>query len=191
MEFSVLEFQHGPVGILTNAGVDIMSNSAIKLLENNIRAYVEVRNAYDECSLEIRAVVDDMLDICRDPEAAEDERDRAISTIIEAMFPSLAADLRLTEQEALQTPEAIAFEEQMDREETGFAENVRKLMKEQGLTQEALAARVAVGQPAISNMLNRQCRPQRRTVLQFAEALGVTPRELWPSLEESGDSDGK
>jgi len=51
------------------------------------------------------------------------------------------------------------------------------------MTQEALAAKLGVGQPAISNMLNRQCRPQRRTVLRLAQALGISPEELWPGFQ--------
>jgi len=50
------------------------------------------------------------------------------------------------------------------------------------MTQEELAEKTGVGQPAISNMLNRQCRPQHRTVRRFADALGISPEELWPPL---------
>ena len=32
-------------------------------------------------------------------------------------------------------------------------------------------------------MLNRKCRPQKRTLLKVADALGVRPQELWPDLE--------
>jgi transcriptional regulator with XRE-family HTH domain len=49
-------------------------------------------------------------------------------------------------------------------------------------TQEMLAEKAGVGQPAISNMLNRQCRPQRRTIQKFAAVLGVSPDELWPGF---------
>jgi len=56
-------------------------------------------------------------------------------------------------------------------------------MARRGMTQEALAAKLGVGQPAISNMLNRQCRPQRRTVLRLAQALGISPEELWPGFQ--------
>ena len=51
------------------------------------------------------------------------------------------------------------------------------------MTQEQLAAKIGVGQPAISNMLNRQCRPQRRTVKRLATALDVSPEDLWPGID--------
>jgi transcriptional regulator with XRE-family HTH domain len=56
-------------------------------------------------------------------------------------------------------------------------------MEAQGLSQAELAAKVGIGQPAVSMMLNRACRPQRKTVLRFAEALGVRPEELWPRFQ--------
>ncbi|MGO8749957.1 MAG: hypothetical protein ACLQNE_28765 [Thermoguttaceae bacterium] len=70
-----------------------MGNSAAKLLELNIRTYIEVQNAYNACSAEIRAAVQDMLDIVRDPDATSDDKERAMSTIFEAMFPALATVL--------------------------------------------------------------------------------------------------
>jgi transcriptional regulator with XRE-family HTH domain len=73
--------------------------------------------------------------------------------------------------------------EEMDREEETFAARLRARMDERGFTQESLALKLGIGQPAISNMLNRQCRPQRRTVLRLAEALGVPAAELWPGFE--------
>lgn len=48
------------------------------------------------------------------------------------------------------------------------------------MTQDQLAEKIGVGQPAISMMLKRQCRPQKRTVQRLAEALGVAAEELWP-----------
>ncbi|MFM7038566.1 MAG: helix-turn-helix domain-containing protein [Planctomycetaceae bacterium] len=52
-------------------------------------------------------------------------------------------------------------------------------MEEKNMSQETLASLMGVSQPAISNMLNRRCRPQRRTIVRFAQALGVTEEELW------------
>lgn len=64
-----------------------------------------------------------------------------------------------------------------------FAEALHKLMRERDLTQERLGELVGVSQAAISNMLNRDCRPQRKTIEKFAEALGVSPRSLWPNYD--------
>ena len=71
--------------------------------------------------------------------------------------------------------------DEMDKEEEMFAERLRAIMEEKGLTQTQLAESLKIGQSAISNMLHRQCRPQRRTVLRIAEALGVDPGDLWPA----------
>lgn len=69
----------------------------------------------------------------------------------------------------------------LDEEEAAFAARVRKLMHEKGMTQADLAEATGVTQPAIANILNRNCRPQQRTIARFAEALEVDPSELWPN----------
>jgi transcriptional regulator with XRE-family HTH domain len=71
----------------------------------------------------------------------------------------------------------------MNEEEADFAKRLRGLMEVKGLTQAQLATVVGIGQPAVSMMLNRACRPQKKTVLRFAEALGVAPEELWPGIQ--------
>jgi transcriptional regulator with XRE-family HTH domain len=73
--------------------------------------------------------------------------------------------------------------ERMDSQEAAFANKLRDLLKNKGLTQGDLASRVGCSQPAISQMLTRKCRPQRQTILKLAAALDVHPRELWPDLE--------
>ncbi len=32
-------------------------------------------------------------------------------------------------------------------------------------------------------MLNRTCRPQKKTIVKLAEALNVQPSDLWPDIE--------
>jgi transcriptional regulator with XRE-family HTH domain len=53
------------------------------------------------------------------------------------------------------------------------------------MTQAQLADKLGLGQPAISMMLQRNCRPQKRTVVRLADALGVAPEELWPTPPRS------
>ncbi len=55
------------------------------------------------------------------------------------------------------------------------------------MSQVELAAAIGVGQPAISMMLSRNCRPQRRTVECIARALEVTPNDLWPGFRSAGN----
>lgn len=63
-----------------------------------------------------------------------------------------------------------------------FAATLARLMAERQLTQAHLAERLGVGQTAISMLLKRRCRPQRRTIGKLAEALGVPVDELWPGF---------
>ena len=51
------------------------------------------------------------------------------------------------------------------------------------MTQKGLSNRIGCSQPAISQMLNRKCRPQKKTILKLADALQVQPHELWPDIE--------
>jgi len=110
--------------------------------------------------------------------------------LADILFPNADGNgypgLDLEEAETISAPvnpEANSVLERMDREEAVFAERLRALMEAKGVTQAELAARLGIGQPAISMMLNRECRPQRRTVCRFAEALGVSPEELWPTSQ--------
>ncbi len=80
-------------------------------------------------------------------------------------------------------PRLQAIVKRMDEEEDSFALRLRKLMDDGSITQEELAKRIGVGQPAISNMLNRNCRPQKKTIMKLATALNVSPTVLWPGIE--------
>ena len=73
--------------------------------------------------------------------------------------------------------------QRMDTEEETFADRVRELMETKRISQQELAARAGCSQPAISQMLNRTCRPQKKTILKLAEALNVQARDLWPDIE--------
>ena len=167
--------------------IEPMTDAALELAgvaEQSVRTFIEVRNAYNECDPEIQTVIDEMVEICHGPEAGEDEKRMALTTIMEALYPSLSTDLLSMEKGARQSPEGKASEESLDAEEERFAKRLRKHMKACKMTQKQLAAEIRVGQPAISNMLNRQCRPQQRTVKKLAKALGVTLEDLWPGKSD-------
>ena len=149
-----------------------------------------VLHAYLEASDEIQAGIKQMLDIVYDADAHEDERVMALHTLADALFPhphdgQLGLDLEESEtlgaQHADETRQAL---DDMDREEETFARRLRSILQERGLTQVRLAEMSGVGQPAIANMLNRQCRPQRRTVVRLARALDLAPVDLWPGFVE-------
>ena len=145
--------------------------------------------AYLECSDEIQAGVRELLEVLNDPETDEDDREATLFTLADALFPKphegqLGMDLESSEQlGASVSPEMRDALEELNREEKAFAECLRAVMERRGVSQEDLARELGIGQPAISNMLNRQCRPQRLTVLRFAEALEVSPEELWPDFK--------
>ncbi|MEX0794509.1 MAG: helix-turn-helix transcriptional regulator [Pirellulaceae bacterium] len=152
---------------------------------------VDFLRAYLACDEPIRSVVRDMLEILADDEADADDRRMALTTLGEAIFPArrhgnLGFDLAEAErEEAEHDPEVKRIIQEMDTEEASFATNLASLMNDRGLSQKELAQRIGVGQSAISNMLSRECRPQRRTILRLAEALSVAPERLWASSRSS------
>jgi lambda repressor-like predicted transcriptional regulator len=145
--------------------------------------------AYLEAGDEIQSSIRDLLAIVADPNTDDDDREMTLFTLADALFPNphegkLGMDLEESEQlgasASEETREVLA---EMDREEEAFAQRLQAVMAKQGITQETLAAKLGIGQPAISNMLNRRCRPQRRTILSLSQSLGVAPEELWPGLK--------
>ncbi len=163
----------------------------LELLRQFLRRRAEEQDllrAYLECSDEAQQAVREMLQVLEEPSTSEEQRQMAISTIANALFRNPpkgedGMDLAASEGEAAGVePRRQAILKQMD-EEAGFAQRLRKLMDDRRITQEELAERIGVGQPAISNMLNRNCRPQKKTILKLATALNVSPTALWPGVE--------
>ena len=163
--------------------VDDKVKSAADLMTLNVRAFIEIKSAYEQCSPEIQAAVDDMIAIVQSENATADEKNGALLTIVEALFPRLAADYLESCEQAERSPQAVEQRAALRAEQEYFSQNIRRIMRERNLTQEALAQLAGVGQSAISNLLNRNLRPQRRTVIRIAGALGVEPRSLWPGIE--------
>jgi transcriptional regulator with XRE-family HTH domain len=93
----------------------------------------------------------------------------------------------LESEEDLNEEERNASRRMAD-EEAAFAERLLTVMAEKSMSQVQLAAAVGVGQPAISMMLSRNCRPQRRTVEKLARALEVSPETLWPDLADQPEA---
>lgn len=132
-----------------------------------------------ECTDDIKSIVDEMMEIVASEDATADERRHAAHTVMEALFPGQAADwLELWDGRD-------PIESELDNEEREFSNRVRRLMKKKGISQVQLGEMIGVGQTVISMLLNRNCRPQARTVDRIADALKVDRREIWPF----GDSD--
>lgn len=136
--------------------------------------------AYLECEPAIQEVIREMVAIVNADDSDPDDIDAALHTLQEALFPAFSSDICAADDRMLISPSFQDAARELDREEQAFADRVRQLMQQQGITQEQLARETGITQPAVSNILNRAARPQRRTVMRFATALGVAPSDLWP-----------
>ena len=144
-----------------------------------------------ECSDGVQQVVIKLLGVLKSPNTTLAERKRALSTIADALFINpdetdggYGQDLAVSEPYASARVPRLAREvEKMNTQEAIFAQRLRELMEARRISQQELADRTQCSQPAISQMLNRACRPQKKTILKLAEALNVHARELWPDIE--------
>jgi lambda repressor-like predicted transcriptional regulator len=151
-----------------------------------VRNTCDVLRAFKECSDEIQQGVLEMAHILSDGSATEDEKAAAEDTLLEALYPQYVGEelgIDSDDYEAVNRKHSPKIEDELDQQESGFAERLASLMKEKGMTQAQLAEKAGVGQPAISMMLSRNCRPQRRTIQKLATALGATIEHLWPGYE--------
>jgi transcriptional regulator with XRE-family HTH domain len=145
--------------------------------------------ALAECSDAVQEVVVRLLGVVKSPRTTAIERQRALMTIADALFPNSESgeyglDLIASEANAAAESLPLAREVQrMNTQEAAFADRVRELMETKRISQQELAARAGCSQPAISQMLNRTCRPQKKTILKLAEALNVQARDLWPDID--------
>ncbi|MDY0169236.1 MAG: helix-turn-helix transcriptional regulator [Thermoguttaceae bacterium] len=145
--------------------------------------------ALAECSDAVQEVVIRLLGVVKSPRTTAVERQRALMTIADALFPNSASgeyglDLIASEANAAAESVPLAREvRKMDTQEATFADRVRELMETRRISQQELASRAGCSQPAISQMLNRTCRPQKKTIVKLAEALNVQASDLWPDIE--------
>lgn len=61
---------------------------------------------------------------------------------------------------------------------TAFANNLRRLLKDRGVTQRELATRVGTSEQRISDLLNRETNTTLETIEAIANALKVDPGDL-------------
>lgn len=175
----------------TDCPVDFGSLPLVKfLLRMPPEKVAEFCESLQECSDQLRTDALTMLAVAEDEQRPQTERQRALMTLADALHLNpdedgrYGMDLNASEAAAAERYPALATQvEIMDSQEAKFAGRLRQLMKDKCITQEKLAARIECSQPAISQMLNRKCRPQRKTLDKIAKALNVDVRELWPDLE--------
>lgn len=154
--------------------------SAFKMTSSILRAL-------HECDEELRAVALELFDQLNGDDLDIEQAHATTALIAEILFPNADGNgvpgLDLEEAEKLAPtvdPAAGPLLAEMDSQEATFAERLRSALADKGVTQAELATKIGIGQPAISMMLNRTCRPQRKTVQKIAAALGVAAEELWP-----------
>ncbi|MFO0867480.1 MAG: helix-turn-helix transcriptional regulator [Pirellulales bacterium] len=169
---------------MTTAAIRSEKNHTAAILADNVRIFLEIKSAYEGCDDAIKEAVNDMVEIAQDQSATEEERERALYTIVEALFPSLSVDFMAFCERVRKSDGALENARAMADEEKTFAERVQEILTERQITQEQLAEMIGVGQPAICNMLNRNCRPQKRTIVKIAEALKVSPEYIWPNFKK-------
>jgi transcriptional regulator with XRE-family HTH domain len=128
--------------------------------------------------------------VVKNPNTTPVERQRALMAIADALFPNsddsgqYGLDLVASEASAAAGSPSLAREvRKMNTQQATFAERLRAVMEAKRISQQELAVRVGCSQPAISQMLNRNCRPQKKTILKLAEALNVQACDLWPDID--------
>jgi lambda repressor-like predicted transcriptional regulator len=149
-------------------------------------ASAQVLTAYLEKSAVVQTVIRDLVSIIANDRLPAQERNWAATALQEALFcqrtppqgESKRADVEAQRQAV---PGLCEAHRRLEEEEGMFAANLARLLAEKNVSQAELALRVGVGPSAISMMLSRRCRPQRRTLEKIAQALGAELRELWPS----------
>jgi lambda repressor-like predicted transcriptional regulator len=145
--------------------------------------------AFVECNREMQETVLEMAEIVSDPTSTDDERALAFDAMMEALFPGTSAHVLDFDRQRLKSPEAASEAEKLKEESRSFGQRVKEAMVKNGVTQSQLAAAAGIGQPAVSNILNRGCHPQRRTIERFANALQMSPDDLWPGFSETVTAD--
>jgi lambda repressor-like predicted transcriptional regulator len=153
--------------------------------DDALRTFAHLLRTYLDRGAEDREGIASMAAIVADPESDADDVRAALDTLRESLH-STAEALDLEAEGGLSEGEREAAR-RMDSEEATFAERLRALLAASGMSQVRLARASGVGQPAISMMLARDCRPQRRTVERLSRALGVPPEELWPGFGAAAD----
>lgn len=160
-----------------------VANKAERILSEN---FAQVFRAYMEASDEVQAVIRDMCELINCAETDPDDREAAVETLVEALFPishggELGIDIGDLREELSKSSDFRGDIEALDSQDRVFADRLKAAMDEENMTQARLASLIGVTQPAISMMLNRKCHPQRATVKKLAEALGIAPKTLWPT----------
>lgn len=128
-------------------------------------------NALAECSESSQKVVVTLVGVVKDPATPAGERQQALTSIADTLFPNAGQYPGLVPKHSTETHQGL------------FAIRLRELLDAKRVSQQELANRIGCSQPAISQLLNRNSRPQKQTIFKLAAALSVKPTDLWPDLD--------
>jgi DNA-binding XRE family transcriptional regulator len=144
----------------------------------------EVLQAFFQLDLPMQQEVRARVKELSDSQATEAERaraEKALAAVLRSPGVKGGAGRVLRRDERFR-PAQQELRARMEQAEAVFAATLARLMAERQLTQAQLAERIGVGQSAISMLLKRRCRPQRRTLGKLAAALEVPVEALWPGF---------
>ena len=150
------------------------------------RAFAAGYLAFRKLDEDTREDVDELVSAAVRDDMESHEREGIFATLAQILFPALCHSLDRSTFEVsneVHTREGVLSAQSLDQEEATFASLLQEALGAKAFTQTALAQAIGVHQSAISMMLSRKCRPQRRTVERIAAALGVDPSSLWPSFK--------
>jgi predicted XRE-type DNA-binding protein len=151
---------------------------------NNPLKISEVLQAFFLLDARSQQEIQEQVRRLRNPQTSKAERNRA-EEILAKMLRAAGAIPEaggVVNRDERFSPAHHELRAQQEQAEAAFAAVLARLMAQRQLSQAQLAERIGVGQSAISMLLKRRCRPQRRTLGKLAEALGVTVDELWPGF---------
>jgi DNA-binding XRE family transcriptional regulator len=157
----------------------LVSQVFLEMLPVYLRSPESVQTALRECA--------ETLEVST---ATEGERWEACRVAAQYLFEPQLAEGQLVSAEEFGRSIPAGLREAMHAQDQSFVDNLKRLMNEKGLTQAQLAQAVGVRPSAMSMLLKRRRRPQRRTLEKLAAVLGVAPQELWPPLELASRRNG-
>lgn len=144
--------------------------------------------AFKECHEDIQAVVLDMAAVYNAADATNEEREAALSTIMEALYPTLDSEGHNNEDTwlfpASDTLEHKEIFAQLHDQQVQFAARLHTLLEERNWSVSDLAAAIGRSEETVQLLLDLRCYPLQKTVHEIATALKVSSEELW----QIGDS---
>jgi transcriptional regulator with XRE-family HTH domain len=122
-----------------------------------------------------------LVEIANRPDTPPSERQRVIDELAAKLFPESWSEPETLWEAEDESSAPIACAE--DSHQAEFARRLQEIMTAKQISQRELATRIGCTQPAISQLLHRERRPRKQTILKLAAALGVSADKLWPQVE--------